>query len=336
MVGDFFKRLFSARLGPACAVWLPAAALVVFSAAADSHAASQTRKDIDELQRNMFIMRSDISDLKAEIGDFASAEDIKLIRKSQAEMMTQMQELLREVQVLTGRYEESRFYLDRFMKETTAEIDMMKRKLDAASGGMSGEQVQELLSRVQALEAEVSGLGEKLASLETGETAEAGPPGEPEEAQAETEETAEDFYEKALVEFKNDDFEKARAMMSEFMKKYPENTLAGNAQFWVAETYYAEEDYTDAILAYEDLLQKYKGHNKIPAALLKQGFAFLELGDEKAARGILKELMANHPDSEQAKIAKDKLTALEGGGKPKKPAEPQGPPPKPQASGNNQ
>ncbi|MGD2081303.1 MAG: hypothetical protein PVJ36_09270, partial [Nitrospirota bacterium] len=74
-------------------MWLPAAALVVFSAAADSHAASQTRKDIDELQRNMFIMRSDISDLKAEIGDFASAEDIKLIRKSQAEMMTQMQEL---------------------------------------------------------------------------------------------------------------------------------------------------------------------------------------------------------------------------------------------------
>lgn len=333
MVGDFLKRFFSVRLRPACAVWLPAAALVVFSAAADSHAASQTRKDIDELQRNMFIMRSDISDLKAEIGDFASAEDIKLIRKSQAEMMTQMQELLREVQVLTGRYEESRFYLDRFMKETTAEIDMMKRKLDASSGGMSREQVQELLSRVQALEAEVSGLGEKLASLETGE---AGPPGEPGKDQAEPEETAEDFYEKALVEFKNNDFEKARAMMSEFMKKYPENTLAGNAQFWVAETYYAEKDYTDAILAYEDLLQKYKGHNKIPAALLKQGFAFLELGDEKAARGILKELMANHPDSEQAKIAKDKLAALEGGGKPKKPAEPQGPPTKPTASGNNQ
>ncbi|MEJ2323176.1 MAG: tol-pal system protein YbgF [Nitrospirota bacterium] len=329
MVTDFFRRLFAALPRPAFALWLPAAALLVLSAAADSHAASQTRKDIDELQRNMFIMQSDISDLKAEMNKLPSSEDVKLLRKSQAEMLTQMQDLLREVQVLTGRYEESRFYLDRFMNETTAEIDMIKRKLNSASGGMSKEQVQELLTRVKALEAEVSGLSEKLAALEKGSTGTSENTVAARTTPAGAEETPEDFYEKALVEFKNNDYQKARAMMSEFIRKYPENPLAGNAQFWIAETYYSEKDYTDAILAYEDLLQKYRGHNKVPAALLKQGFAFLELGDEKAARGILKELVANYPDSEQAKIAKDKLASLEGSGKPKKPAEPQGPPPKP-------
>lgn len=334
MIPDVLKRFFSSRLRPALAMWLPASAIFLMLAPADSHAASQTRKDIEELQRNMFIMQSDISDLKAEMNNIPSAEDIKLLRQSQADMMTQMQEFLREVQVLTGRYEESRFYLDRFMKETSAEIDMIKRKLNAASGGMSQEQVEGLLTQVKSLEAQVSGLGERLAALEKGAAA---PPAEPEKTQAkpeEPEETPEAIYEKALAEFKNNDYQKTRAMMSEFIKKYPDNTLAGNAQFWIGETYYAENDYTDAILAYEDLLQKYKGHNKIPSALLKQALAFLELGDEKAARGILKELAANHPDSEQAKTAKDKLAGLEGGGKPKKPAEPQGPPTKPPASEN--
>ncbi|MEJ2314495.1 MAG: hypothetical protein P8Y85_06905 [Nitrospirota bacterium] len=96
MVTDFFRRLFAALPRPAFALWLPAAALLVLSAAADSHAASQTRKDIDELQRNMFIMQSDISDLKAEMNKLPSSEDVKLLRKSQAEMLTQMQDLLGE------------------------------------------------------------------------------------------------------------------------------------------------------------------------------------------------------------------------------------------------
>lgn len=322
----FIKNLVS-RLRPTRTWWVPASALVVLCLATDSHAISQTRKDIEELQRNMFIMQSDISDLKAMVRNLPSEEDLRQIRQTQANITTQLQDLLREVQVMTGRFEESRYFTDKFMKQTSAEIDVLNTKVDAASSGMTEEEARELIKRVETLEAGLASLKKQLQDLE--KAAKKLPKKTAPERVAKKE-TPENLYEEALDAYKSGKFGKAREMMGTIIRKYPDNSLSGNAQFWIAETYYAEKAYADAILAYEDLLQKYKGHNKVPAALLKQAFSFLELGDEKAARGILRELIENHPDSEQAKIAKDKLKILEGGST--KSPEPQGPPSKPVTS----
>ena len=45
----------------------------------------------------------------------------------------------------------------------------------------------------------------------------------------------------------------------------------------------------------------------MPAALLKQGMAFTELGDKENARLIFKELIDRYPRSTEAKIAAQKL-----------------------------
>ncbi len=49
----------------------------------------------------------------------------------------------------------------------------------------------------------------------------------------------------------------------------------------------------------------------MPAALLKQGFAFAELGDKVDARLILQELIARYPQSKEAVKAEEKVKALE-------------------------
>ncbi len=329
MIKRIFRRILSLT-GPAPAIWLPASALMLLCMATNSHALSQTRQDIEELQRNMFIMQSEISDLKALVKKMPSAEDMQQIRRAQADMTTQIQELLKAVQVLTGRFEESRYFTDKNMKQSQAEIDTLKARVDSSSG-LSREELRELVTRIETLESGLVSLAKKIEELDkTGKLSGGGKTGSSDSAKKET---PEDLYEEALNTFKKNDYRKAREMMESLIKKYPGDSLAGNAQFWIAETYYSEKSYTDAILAYEDLLQKYKGHNKIPAALLKQAYSFLELGDEKASRGILKELVANYPDSEQAKTAKEKLSALEGSGTKKSP-EPQGPPSKPTSAGN--
>jgi len=48
----------------------------------------------------------------------------------------------------------------------------------------------------------------------------------------------------------------------------------------------------------------------VPASLLKQGFAFLNLGDKANSRLILQELIKKYPKTNEAKIAKDKLKDL--------------------------
>jgi tol-pal system protein YbgF len=244
------------------------------------------------------------------------------IRQSQADILTQVQDLLREVQVLTGRFEESRFFTDKLLNETTAEMEVLKTKVETTSQGLSKKDAEELINRVKNIEVQMKNMDERLAAIEKVVEVPA-----PDDEATPTDEakTPEELYEQALDVFNKRKYEEARRMMEGFIKANPDHKLAGNAQFWVGDSFYAEKQYADAILAYEDLLQKYKGHDKIPAALLKQAYAFLEMGDEKAAKGILRELTANHPESEQAKTAQEKLDSMEGKKKiapPKTPAKP--------------
>jgi TolA-binding protein len=58
------------------------------------------------------------------------------------------------------------------------------------------------------------------------------------------------------------------------------------------------------------VIENYPKGNKVPASLLKQGFAFLNLGDKANARIILQELIRKYPQTNEAKIAKDKLDEL--------------------------
>ncbi|MBU4503079.1 MAG: tetratricopeptide repeat protein, partial [Proteobacteria bacterium] len=81
-------------------------------------------------------------------------------------------------------------------------------------------------------------------------------------------------------------------------------------QFWIGEIYYSEKWYEKAIVEYQKVIEKYPKGNKVPASLLKQGFAFLNLGDKANARLILQELVKKYSEATEAKIATKKLKEL--------------------------
>jgi TolA-binding protein len=56
---------------------------------------------------------------------------------------------------------------------------------------------------------------------------------------------------------------------------------------------------------------KYPQSDKVPAALLKQGFAFAELGEKVNARLVLQEVVEKYPQSPEAARAKQRLKAIE-------------------------
>jgi TolA-binding protein len=58
------------------------------------------------------------------------------------------------------------------------------------------------------------------------------------------------------------------------------------------------------------VIENFPQGNKVPAALLKQGMAFLELKDNENAALIFKELVDRYPRSTEAKIALQKLKQL--------------------------
>ncbi len=117
-------------------------------------------------------------------------------------------------------------------------------------------------------------------------------------------------YDAAKKSFDDGDYENARIQFENFINKYPDSDNADNARFWIADSYYVEKWFEKAILEYQKVLEKYPDSNKLPAARLKQGYAFAELGENANARLILKELLKNHPGTNEAKYAQEKLKKL--------------------------
>ena len=119
------------------------------------------------------------------------------------------------------------------------------------------------------------------------------------------------MYESAYNAFKAKKYREAREKFSAFVKKFPKDALAGNAHFWTGESYYAEKDFENAILAYETVIKSYPQNVKIPGALYKQGLSFMELGDKKTAKVIFEKLIEKYPDSPEAAQAKKKKAEID-------------------------
>lgn len=117
-------------------------------------------------------------------------------------------------------------------------------------------------------------------------------------------------YEQAKKMFDDGNMEAARIQFENFINTFPGSSYAGNARFWIADSYYVEKWYEKAILEYQTVLEQYPDSNKAAAARLKQGYAFAELGETANARLILNELIARYPDSREADFAKNKLETL--------------------------
>ncbi|MDL2275674.1 tol-pal system protein YbgF [Desulfosarcina sp. OttesenSCG-928-G10] len=126
-----------------------------------------------------------------------------------------------------------------------------------------------------------------------------------------SEETDTALYEAAKKQFDTGNRAAARKSFEAFLTRYPKSSLANNAQFWIAETYYQEKWYEKAILEYQKVIENYPSGSKRPAALLKQAYSFLNINETGNARLILKDLVAQYPSTEEGAAAQKKLDSLQ-------------------------
>jgi len=118
------------------------------------------------------------------------------------------------------------------------------------------------------------------------------------------------LYAAAYETFKEGKYEKARTEFQNFLKLHPRTEYSGNAQFWIGECYYNEQQYEKAILEYEKVVTSFPEGNKVPYALLKQGLSFEQLGDKTSARMFLQQVIRDYPNTNQAGVARAKLLEI--------------------------
>jgi tol-pal system protein YbgF len=231
-------------------------------------------------------------------------EEEEVLRHQSAGLRAKIEALNEDIRALNGRIEELEHLLNRQKQMEAEGIKAEEERVEKLA--KSTKTNDERIYRIeQYLNFEPS--AQKAPATKTDEetVAKIIPAGE-----VKTELSEDEIYRMAKQAFDQGDSDGARKKFQELIEKFPKSERADNAQFWIGEIYYREKWYEKAILEYQKVIESYPMGNKVPASLLKQGLAFLNLGDKNNSRLILEELIKKHPKSNEAKIAKDKMKSF--------------------------
>lgn len=180
--------------------------------------------------------------------------------------------------------------------------------------GHTGDKVEQVSIQVQALQdsldelkARTTRLTQQLEEMKAAQTnIGAATPGNP-PADAPP---ADSLYKNALTDYNAGRNDLAMQQFQDYLKYYSNTDLAGNAQFYVADIDYRQKNYQAAVTGYDKVIEQYPEGNKLRAALLKKGYALLELGQRDQGVSALRTLASRYPRSAEANSARERLRKL--------------------------
>jgi tol-pal system protein YbgF len=108
------------------------------------------------------------------------------------------------------------------------------------------------------------------------------------------------MYEEAYGLLLQQDYAAAESSFAAFLAQHPDNRLAGNAQYWLGETYYVRGQYKPAAESFLKVYDKYKTSQKAPDSLLKLAMSLSRLGQRESACSAFDALDADYPNAPQS------------------------------------
>lgn len=275
---------------------------------------------------------------------FASASPAQAVSKEMIQLQTQVQALQDSLQQMQRANAESMGVLQHLVEQTADTVNKMSGTMDglaqsvrtaneatsAKVDGVSG-QVQSLNDSVDELKARVATLNKALQEMQSqsqtmaaqpaaqGAPAAGGQPGEgqptpsqqaPAQPAAPQAPPVADLYQGALRDYNSARYDVAAAEFGDVLHYYPQDDLAGNAQFYLGEIAYRQGNYPAAIKAYDATVEQYSGNAKIPAAQLRKGEALVALNQKDAGVRELRSLIQRYPQTPEAQQARSRLNAM--------------------------
>ena len=247
------------------------------------------------------------------VGGCATQADLQQVQSERRTTLTQVantnasiESLRQEVQRVQGAVQELDHRLSRVSKQgtgTAPQLRSLEERLTTLEGRMRDRDVERRPEY---------GLGEPTLPRAAPATSTPPLPFEPPPARsAATTDTPEcqDLYGKALRLFQAREYAASIQEFRVFQRGCPDSEMADDAQYWIGESHYVQNDYNRAILAFNDVLS-YRRGDRVAAALLRQAQAFVAIGDQTDARLILQKLISDHPSAALTPEAQTLLQTL--------------------------
>jgi len=246
------------------------------------------QQDLDEVKGRTLKMEKELGGVRSETREGMEKnlkgfqQDIDSLRKTTADLQAIMDGNKVDLQVMGGKVD------DLALQSKKPADDLALLKEDADRRQTAAEK------RLEKTEKGLEELQKQVAEFRN----------------RESEKTPDAIYQRGIDAYRANDFPKSREQFSRFIELFPKHDLTANAHYWLGENYYSEKVYDQAILEFEKVIKDFPTKGKVPAALLKQGMSFKELGDSKSARFVYKKLIESYPLADEVKAAKDRLKEL--------------------------
>jgi len=221
----------------------------------------------------------------------SSQSSLDSLLTSQAELLRRVNRLDAKVETTQESIRATRASSESQMSDLSNRIDVIEGKLDE-----SGE-------RFRAVSMKIDNVKERLTRADSLRMAGGGLMGADSTAILDPEAA----YQAAYADLAAGRYDLAHQAFSEYLRHYPNTEVSDNAQYWIGECLYATGDFNGAIAAYALVSENYPKGDKVPAALLKTGYALARLNRSDEARKFFETVTERYPKSAEAKLARERL-----------------------------
>jgi tol-pal system protein YbgF len=112
--------------------------------------------------------------------------------------------------------------------------------------------------------------------------------------------TQQEVYGQAFNALKAGSYSVAITGFQGFLKQYPTSPLAPNAQYWLGQAHYVDQDFAAAERDFQTVLDKWPNSSKTPAAMLDLGNTQLAQGETAKGRATLRRVASQFPGTDAA------------------------------------
>jgi tol-pal system protein YbgF len=253
-------------------------ALIAVLALAVSPPAFAANKDMQRLQVQVMGLQGQITDLQRVMEEHL--RELKRLNEALAEQNAMVK---RSVQDQKAQDEA----LQMALKDLTERLAEVRERLQAASA-----------SAYPAAPVPFDGapVAPGSAPAPGAPPAAAGPPPAPRE-----------LYSQAYADYARGNYDLSIQGFQEYLRNYPGTDFSDNAQYWIGECLYGKQKYSEAIEAWNTLLRDFPASDKLPDARVKKGMSLERLGRRSQALTEYRYVVDRYPNTQAARIARDKL-----------------------------
>ncbi|MBR4127502.1 MAG: tol-pal system protein YbgF [Alphaproteobacteria bacterium] len=239
-----------------------------------------------------------VGSAKRPSGDIESVSDDKadvlLLQLQEAEQT--LRQLTGEVETVRFKQEELQNRIDRVNADTAVRFSEMEKKLAAAEDKIKKMEEEKNSAEKARKEAEKKKKEQAAAAAKAAKNKEA------ELKEIYGKKTAKELYDQAFSSIKKKDHKAAQAEFEAFLMLHPKNALAGNAQYWLGESFFARSMYQKAAVAFAEGFKNYRESQKAPDNLFKLGVTMAKMNKKEEACVAFKNFTKEYPkDSDTMK-----------------------------------